>query len=231
MNIDLESRPSYGMAVVHLDKGEKIVSESGAMVAMSTQIAVDTHFNGAGGGGFIDWLKAALAGLARKFLAGETMFVNSFTAQADGQQVMLAPAMVGDVVHLELGADESVTVQAESYLASTRRVKVGLIWGGISMLLSGEGAFFLKCQGPGHLFINSYGAVEKVEVDGGYTVDTGHVVGWQGDLKYRMKKAGGFMASVTSGEGFVIEFTGKGTVWLQTRNIGSFVGWLSPLFH
>ena len=78
------------------------------------------------------------------------------------------------------------------------------------------------------LLINSYGAIEKVEVDGAYRVDTGHVVAFEGDLRYAIKKSGGWTASVLSGEGLVLEFTGKGTVWLQTRNLSALVGWISP---
>lgn len=231
MQIDLESRPSYGMAVVTLNKGESFQAESGAMVAMSQGLLVDTGFQGTGGGGLLDLLKAALAGLARKFLAGESMFVNTFKAKADGQHVMLAPALVGDVVHIPLDGKQRITVQAESYLASSPKVKVGLVWGGLSMLFSGEGAFFLECSGQGDLLINSYGGIEKVEVDGGYIVDTGHVVAWEGDLTYSMRKAGGWKSAMLSGEGMVLEFKGKGTLWLQTRNLGSFVGWISPFFR
>jgi len=230
MKIDLEARPSYAMAVVTLDKGEKFLSEAGAMVAMSKGLAVDTGFQGAGSGAFVDWIKAALAGIARKFLAGESMFVNTFRAKKDGETVMLAPAMVGDIVHIEMDGQKKVIVQAESYLASTPKVKVGLIWGGFSMLFSGEGAFFLNCRGKGELLINSYGAIEKVEVDGGYVVDTGHVVAWEGDLKYKLKKAGGWKSAMLSGEGMVLEFKGTGTLWLQTRNMGSLIGWISPFF-
>jgi len=231
MQIDVEARPSYGLAVVKLDQGDALVAEAGAMVAMDPGLGVETGFMGVGGGGFVDWLKAALAGLARKFLAGESMFVNTFKAKtADGGEVMLAPSMVGDIEHIDLSGGKRITVQAESYLASSPKVKVGLIWGGISMLLSGEGAFFLDCKGEGDLLINSYGAIEKVEIDGAYVVDTGHVVAWEGDLKYNLKKAGGWKSAMFSGEGMVLEFNGKGTVWLQTRNIGSFISWITPFF-
>jgi len=226
MKVDVEARPSYGMAVVTLDKGETFVSESGAMVAMSSGLSVDTKFNGTGTG-FIGWFKAMLAGMARKFLAGESMFVNHFTADTDGQQVMLAPALVGDVERIRMKG-RTVTVQATSYLASGTGVNVSLVWGGFSMLFGGEGAFFLECSGKGPLLINSYGAIEKLEVDGGYIVDTGHVVGWEGDLTYKIKKAGGWKSTLLSGEGLVLEFTGKGTLWLQTRNLSSLIGWLTP---
>ena len=208
MKIDVEAKPSYGMAVVQLDKGEVFVAESGAMVAMSTALEVDTKFNGAGGGGFVGWVMAALAGLARKFLAGESMFVNHYEAEQDGQQLMLSPAMVGDVIHLQIPQGRKITVQASSYLASTPSVDVSLVWGGFSMLISGEGAFFMECDlgeeetQPGELLLNSYGAIEKIDIDGKYIVDTGHLVAWEGDLEYSIRKAGGWKSFALSGEGW-----------------------------
>ncbi|MCO4744698.1 MAG: TIGR00266 family protein [Proteobacteria bacterium] len=229
MEIELDSRPSYGMAVVTMAKGEKLIAESGAMVAMSTGVAVDTNFNGVGKSGIVGFIKAALTGLARKFLAGESMFVNHFRAKEDGQQVMLAPSLVGDVVDVPMEEGRAVTVQASSYLASTPDVDVELVWGGLSMLFSGEGAFFLKCRGKaGNLLINAYGAIEKLEVNGKYVVDSGHVVAFEGDLKYKIKRVGGWKASLLSGEGLVLEFEGDGTLWLQSRNLGSFVSWITP---
>jgi len=228
MKIDVEAKPSYGLAVVTLDKGESFISESGAMVAMSSGLKVDTKFNGAGDGSFMGKVKAMLVGLARKFLAGESLFINQFDAESDGQQVMIAPTLVGDVEKIRLKDGKKITVQATSYLGSGKNIDVGLIWGGFSMLFGGEGAFFLECTGKGPLLINAYGAIEKVEINGGYVVDTGHVVGWEGDLEYKIKKAGGWKSTLLSGEGLVLEFTGTGTLWLQTRNLGSLLGWITP---
>lgn len=227
MHIDVESRPSYGMAVVNLDKGETFIAESGAMVAMSDKLSAEPHFNGTGSGGLFDWLEAAFVGLVRKFLAGETMFVNHFTARADNQQVMIAPALVGDVV-VESTRDAPITVQSSSYLGSTKGVSIDLIWGGFSMLFSGEGAFFLKCKGDGDVLINAYGAIEKKQIDGAYIVDSGHVVAFEGDLKYTLRRVGGWKSTLLSGEGAVMEFTGKGTLWLQTRALGGFLSWIRP---
>ncbi|MEZ4316417.1 MAG: TIGR00266 family protein [Myxococcota bacterium] len=228
MQIEIESAPSYGMAIVRLDAGERITAESGSMVAMSKGLTVDTTFNGTGSGGFMDWIQAAITGLVRRFLAGETLFVNHFTAQSDGEQVMLSPALVGDVAHIQLDGTNPITVQSSSYLASSRDVSIDLVWGGFSMLFSGEGAFFLKCKGKGDLLINAYGAIEKVEIDGAYRVDGGHVVAFDGDLTYAVRRAGGLKSTLFSGEGIVLEFKGKGTVWMQTRNLSSLISWISP---
>ena len=228
MQIEIDSAPSYGMAIVTLEKGERLTAESGSMVAMGNKIQVDTTFNGTGKGGFFDWIQAAFTGLVRKFMAGETLFVNHFTAKEDGQQVMIAPTLVGDVVHEVLDGERRITVQSSSYLASSKDIEVDLIWGGFSMLFSGEGAFFLRCRGKGDLLINAYGGIEKLEIDGKYRVDTGHVVAFEGDLTYKLKRAGGLTSTFFSGEGMVLEFSGTGTVWLQTRNLSTFLSWITP---
>ncbi len=228
MHIDIESRPSYGMAVVTLDEGQSIFAESGSMVAMSEQLEVDTRFSGAGKGGILGWLRAALTSILRMALAGESMFVNYFTATGNGQQVMLAPDMVGDVEQIPLSEGREITVQTTSFLAAGPKVVIGMVWAGFRMLLSKEGAFFLKCSGTGPLLINSYGAIEKVEVSGSYIVDTGHLVAFEGDLSWEIKKVGGWKATLLSGEGLVMRFNGTGTLWLQTRNFQALISWLTP---
>lgn len=229
MQIEIESKPSYAMAVVTLDKGERFTAESGSMVAMSSDVSVDTTFNGTGNGGALDWIQAAFFGFIRKILAGETWFVNKYTSRKAAQRVMLAPALIGDIVHETLDNTRDIIVQATSYMGSTDGVSVDLIWGGFQMLFAGEGAFFMKCRGQGDLLINCYGAVDQVLVDGSYIIDTGHVVAFEGNLKYALRRAGGgWKSTLLSGEGLVMEFTGKGTVWVQTRNLGAFVPWLSP---
>lgn len=225
MQIELASRPSFGMAVVDLEEGEEIIAEAGAMVAMQGGLRSDTRFAGTGSGLFGS-LQAVLLGLARKFLAGESMFLNHFRARSRGQ-LMLAPSMVGDIVHL--GLDQAaLMVQGRSYLASTPGVSVDVVWGGLSMLFSGEGAFFLRCHGTGDLLINAYGAIDRIEVDGSYIIDSGHLVAYQGDLRHSVRRAGGWKSTLLSGEGMVLELAGKGTVWVQTRNVSSLVSWITP---
>jgi uncharacterized protein (TIGR00266 family) len=228
MNIDIEAKPSYGMAIVALNPGEDFVAESGAMVAMSTGLTVETRFNGTGGGGFFDWIQAAFTGLLRKLVAGETMFVNHYHAKTAGE-VMLAPSMIGDVIKVEVDDIHPITVQTTSYMGSATGVKIDLIWAGFSMLFSKEGAFFMRCTGRGPLLVNAYGAIEEVPVHGSYRVDTGHVVAFKGDLEYTIRRVGGWKATLLSGEGLVLEFTGNGTLWLQTRNINATVSWLTPI--
>ncbi|MEM0089288.1 MAG: TIGR00266 family protein, partial [Archaeoglobaceae archaeon] len=87
----------------------------------------------------------------------------------------------------------------------------------------------LKLEGSGDLFLSSFGGIEMIEVDGKLSVDTGHIVAFEDSLDFKVRGAGNLKATLLSGEGLVAEFNGKGKVWIQTRSISEFVGWLSSL--
>ena len=114
-------------------------------------------------------------------------------------------------------------------MAGTDRVLDGipcmLMRGGTS-----KGAFFLAVSGAGDLWFTSYGGIEYIDVNGSYIVDNGHLVGYEGNLTFSIRSAGGgLLGFAASGEGLVCEFQGQGRIWIQTRNLSSLVGWLSPL--
>ena len=95
-------------------------------------------------------------------------------------------------------------------------------------MFSGEGLFFIECSGRGELFFNSYGAIIEREVDGALLVDTGHVVAWEPGLRYSIRGVGGLKSTLLSGEGLVMNFSGSGKVYLQTRTMGGLASWLTP---
>ena len=94
--------------------------------------------------------------------------------------------------------------------------------------------FILRATGHGLVALGAFGALECVEVDGELTIDTGHLVAWADtpELQYRVGKASsGWIASFLSGEGLVCKFSGKGKVWVQTRNpseYGTLIGRMLP---
>jgi uncharacterized protein (AIM24 family) len=92
--------------------------------------------------------------------------------------------------------------------------------------------FILATRGQGQLLAGSFGALEAIDVDGEWILDTGHLVAWESSLEYSIDKAAkGWVASFFSGEGFVCRFRGRGRVWMQTRNpdeYGTSVGGLLP---
>jgi len=223
MEFGIKYRPSYSLLGVKLGPSEQVLVEAGSMVSMSADMAIDTQLNATGG-----MLKSIIVAVGRKLLGGETMFINTFTAGPQGGQIMIAPAMNGDIVHFPLTGG-SVIIQASSFLSGGPGVNVKLKMGGIKTLLGGEGLFLLEASGTGDLFINSYGAIRELDLTGPFIVDTGHIVAFEPSLTFNVKKVGNWKSTLFSGEGLVCEFQGNGKLWLQTRSVGALVGWLRPL--
>jgi uncharacterized protein (AIM24 family) len=108
-------------------------------------------------------------------------------------------------------------------------------------MLSGEGLFLLTVEGRGLLLLSSIGAIHAKQLAPGeeYIVDTGHLVAFESSVEYRLEKAtgraqgvGGFLKGIVqsalSGEGLVCRYRGPGKIYLQTRQMPSFVRQLLP---
>ena len=186
------------------------------MIAMSSGIRVETTSRKRGGGGGI------AKGLKRIF-AGESLFLNHFTAIEPNQQLIIGPRMLGDIVHYTLTGG-SLLVQGSSWLGSATNVEIDASWQGIGKaLLSGESMFWVKCTGTGDVWLSSFGAIYEVNVDGEYIVDTGHVVAFEDSLDFTVKKAGKtLLSSFLGGEGLVCRFSGQGRLYCQSHNPPSF---------
>jgi len=211
-------QPSYSLARVTLDRGDKIRAEAGAMVSMSGGVDIETKATG-----------GLMKSLGRSLLGGESFFQNTFISSRGGSEVTLAPNLSGDIMVMELKNSDMI-VQAGSYLASDMEITVDSKWGGSRSFFGGEGLFMLKCSGTGTLIVSSYGAIHKVTIPAGdtYTVDTGHIVAFDSHLSYQVTKAGNWKSTIFGGEGFVCKFSGGGDVYLQTRSPEAFLGWLLP---
>jgi len=96
-----------------------------------------------------------------------------------------------------------------------------------------KGFFFIQIRGSGLVLVSSFGAIVKRTLAAGekYIVDTGHIVAFEETIQYTLRKASeqGWLRSMASGEGVVAEYTGPGTIYLQTRNLQAFTGQLIPL--
>lgn len=214
MNAELVGNPDFGHVKFRLDAGESLLVESGAMAAMDEAVGVEIKMMG----GF-------LPALARKLLAGESLLVGKYTSRAADQRLQISPAIPGQVLHRRMQGQE-VFMQAGSFLACTEGVQLSTVFGGLKAIFSGEGMFFLKMGGQGDLWYNAYGAILEKDIDGEFTVDTGHIVAWEPSLRWEIRGMGNLMSTIFSGEGLVLRFSGKGKIWVQTRSFGGLVSWL-----
>ncbi len=212
---------AFALAVVNLQPEQAISAEAGAMVSMSGNVDLNSE------------LKGGVFGALKRAVGGESAFVSTFTARGAAGEVTLAPGTPGDVVGIEMNS-QTFFVQSSSYLAGDTSLNVDTRFGGAKSWLGGEGLFLLEVSGSGLLLISSFGAIHRKTLRPGerYVVDTGHLVAWEGQMQYNLRKAAksGFFRSFLSGEGMVAEFSGPGEILIQTRNLRAFAGLLKPFF-
>jgi uncharacterized protein (TIGR00266 family) len=218
LNVDIRFSPSFAMANVTLNQGEGLQAEAGAMTGMSGGIEIETKAQG-----------GLLGGLKRSVLGGESFFLNTFTASAGPGEVIVAPALPGDIIHLPVDGSKAIMVQSGSWLAGEPSVAIDTKWGGAKTFFSGEGLFLLRCSGAGDMLVASYGAIFERDLAPGesYKVDTGHIVAFEEGIGYEVNKVGGWKSTILSGEGLVATFTGPGKLWQQSRSPADLVGWLT----
>lgn len=218
MQHQLIDTPDFGMLQITFEQpGEKIVSESGAMVAMDTAVQMQTSMRG-----------GLMAAAKRKLLGGESLFQNTFTASAAGQRLFLSPGPEGDLRAMNLAPGQSFFLQSGAYVAHVGdQLVLDTKFGGVKGFFGGVGLFMLRVTGPGTVYYCAYGALHEIDVPPeGYTVDNAHLVGFTEGLTYNVRKFGGFKGLFFSGEGLVCDFQGQGKIYLQTRNAGSLAAFL-----
>lgn len=205
--------PDYAYLEIKIPANDTLKVEASAMATMDTNIEMKTKFKG---------------GLSR-FLTGESLFINEFTAKNASGTIGIAPSAPGDLKHIYLSGDEVIYLQNSAFVAAGMNVLVESKWQGLTRgFFSGEGLFLVKCSGSGDLFFNSFGGIIPLSVSDGYVVDTGNIVAFTGGLTYDIKSVGGLKSLFLSGEGLVANFSGQGTIWVQTKKVRPLISWAQP---
>lgn len=212
LKFSVQGQPDYAFLTVEIPANQTLKVEASAMATMDTNLVMKTRLRG---------------GLSR-FVTGESIFINEFTAQGGPGEIGIAPGAPGDLRHVYLG-DQTIYLQNSAYVASTSGVAVESKWQGlVKGFFSGESLFLIRCQGQGDLWFSSYGGIIEIDVSGEYVVDTGNIVAFTDGLSYNVSKVGGYKSLFFSGEGFVCRFSGQGRVWIQTRKVGPLASWVWP---
>jgi uncharacterized protein (TIGR00266 family) len=188
------------------------------MMAMSAGVTLQSKAEG-----------GVLKSLKRAALGGESFFVSSYTAPANGGFVDVASRLAGDVVVMDVTPTTPLFISKGSWLANDPNVEINTQWGGFKNLFGSEGGFILRAEGAGPVVFSCYGALEVWNLGAGETisVDTGHMVAYESTVNMSIRQAsGGVVQTFKSGEGLIFDFTGPGRVWTQTRNPNEFLGWI-----
>lgn len=209
----------FRMVEIKLSPGATVQVEPGAMASMDSGISIETKLNG-----------SLLTALIRKFLGGESFFINRFYNQTENaKSFFVTKSQPGEILSKTL-SDELWYIERGSYIASTKGVRKRIVWAGFASWFAGEGLFRMALSGSGTFWYGCFGAVVDKEVEGSWIVDSGHLLSYSPGIKLHIRLAGSLFSSLVSKEGFVLELSGKGQVQLQTRSLKGLAGWLNARF-
>lgn len=222
MQFEILGAGAFGSLLVHLEPGEKFISESGAMFRASANVDIDVTTKSGGRGGFFSGIK--------RMFSGEGFFFSTYSV-TDGQpgEVGLAPTHQGEIYQIPMDGSSDWICTGGSYLASTEELATETNFQGLKGIFSGESLAFLRVTGVGDLFVSAFGRISAIDIDEELVVDTGHVVAFESTLEYSISKAGGsWIQSWLVGEGLVLRFKGQGRIYVQSHNPSEYGRTLGP---
>lgn len=204
-----------------LQKGEQVYTETGGMSWMTPNIKMETNTNG-----------GIMKGLGRAF-SGESIFMNTFTAEKDEEEISFASSFPGKILEFDLQNGESIICQKKAFMCAEKSVDMKMhfrkkLGAGF---FGGEGFIMQKITGPGKAFLELDGGIVKKELAQGEVlkVDNGYVAAMTEGVKLDITTVKGVKNIIFGGEGlFLTTLTGPGTVWLQSMPISKLAGTIYP---
>jgi uncharacterized protein (TIGR00266 family) len=205
---------------VHLGPGESVYTESGGMAWMRGDIEMKTGTKG-----------GLMAGLGRK-LAGESLFMTTYTCRRGEGLVVFTPEAPGRVLDFRLEAGQSLICQKDAFMCAEASVKLEMhfrkkLGAG---LFGGEGFILQKVTGPGIAFLEIPGDVREYTLAAGekMQVDPGHIALFDPTVNYDITTVKGVANILFSGEGlFLATMAGPGRIWLQSMPLSNLAGKLA----
>lgn len=199
------------VVVCHLERGETMFSEAGAMSWMDPTMKMETTSKGGLGKAF------------GRMFAGEAMFLNKYTAMENGM-IAFASSMPGSIIKLDIDRGQEKIIQKRAFLAASEGVDNSIYFNKNlkTGLFGGEGFIMQKLSGQGTAFIEIDGSVVEYDLESGQEllVDNGYIAMMDASCSFDVVTISGAKNIFFGGEGlFLAKVTGPGKVILQTMPI------------
>jgi uncharacterized protein (TIGR00266 family) len=194
---------------VYLSNGESMYTESGGMAWMKGNIEMTTNTKG-----------GLMKGLGRA-LAGESLFMTTYTSHDPEALIVFTPEAPGKVIDVRLEAGQSLICQKDAFMCAQDTVEMKMhfrkkLGAGF---FGGEGFILQQITGPGFAFLEIPGEVREYNLQVGETmkVDPGHIACFEPTVHYDITTVKGLTNVLFGGEGlFLATLSGPGRIWLQS---------------
>jgi uncharacterized protein (TIGR00266 family) len=205
---------------IELDPSETVIAEAGAMNWMDPHISFEAKFGDGSTPNQSFFSKIASAG--KRAFTGESLFITHFTNKGrEKQKVAFAAPYPGRIIPIDLKANGNKFVcQKDAFLCAAFGTKLSVEFTKTfgAGFFGGEGFILQKLIGDGFAFIHAGGTIVKKSLNNQkILVDTGCLVGYSGNIRYNIQRAGNLKSMFFGGEGlFLATLEGQGEVYLQS---------------
>lgn len=198
---------AFSFADIHMYPGESLHAAPGSMATMRGQIEVAASLGG----------RNIIGALFRR-AADQTSIMAKYSAHSEAI-LGLAPDVPGDMAALDMAQTGPLRVEAGALVAYEDSVSISTRVANVRKFLMDNNMVGIRAEGRGMLLVSAYGAMKTVRLGDGekMVVDRGHLVAWTEGMSMKFGPLSGVPKSGLTGEGFVGQFQGPGTVLVQTR--------------
>ncbi|WP_407549917.1 AIM24 family protein [Streptomyces sp. Pv4-95] len=212
------------MVEARLTPGMRMFSQRGAMLAYRGDVTFTPNIQG-GQGGLGSMIGRRVAGEATPLMTVEVPPGPAGPGGASGGTVMFGHG--GHHVHVVDLTGETLYVEADRLLAFDGTLEQGTMFmgsqGGVMGMVrgqvTGQGLFTTTLKGHGSAAVMAHGGVVELPItpQRPVHVDPQAYVAHRGDVRNKLSTALGWrdMVGRGSGEGFQLELSGQGTVYVQ----------------
>jgi uncharacterized protein (TIGR00266 family) len=175
--------------------------------------------------------------LMRTFANGESFFQQHIEAARGDGDCLLSPTLPGAMQVVDCGPRQYI-ISDGAFVAAASGVDLRVRTQSLgNALFAQSGGFFVtETSGNGQVVVSGFGSMNELEVEPGKDaiIDNSHVVAWDSTLHYEVSittgTSGGFLGNLinsqTSGEGIVLRFSGRGKIYVCSRNRAAFKAWM-----
>jgi len=209
------------VVICHLENGETLKTEKGAMSWMSPNMQMSTN---AGGG---------LGKMFSRAFSGESVFQNTYTAQNGVGMIALASSFPGNIMAIAVTPSKGIIAQKGAFLASEPGVEMSVhfqkkLGAGF---FGGEGFIMQKFSGNGMVFLEIDGSTFEYDLAPGESmiVDTGNLALMEETVSMDVETVKGLGNMLAGGEGlFNTRVTGPGKIYLQSMPVSTVAAAINP---
>lgn len=139
---------------IRLSRGESVYTQSGGMSWMTEGVQMESNLKGGFGKAF------------GRMFSGESLFMATFTATRDVDEVTFAAAMPGKILKFDIQPNYEIIAQKGAFLCAEHGVQLSTYFnrGVKGGLFGGEGFILQKYSGSGSVFCEIDGSVETIDL-------------------------------------------------------------------